>query len=49
MTWEEWVLIGLIIYAVCDIGASLWAACFAEKVVAQAIVEEEIEREGKEE
>lgn len=40
MSWEDWVLIFLAIYAVGDIFASLYAACLAEKVL-----EDEIEKE----
>lgn len=40
MTWEEWVLIFLAVYAAGDIIASIYAAWFAEKVL-----EDEIEKD----
>lgn len=44
MTWEDWVLIFLAIYAVGDVLASLYTAYFAEDLVAEAIAEEETKR-----
>lgn len=44
-TWEDWVLIFLAIYAVGDVIASIYTAYFAEKVVADSIIEEEIQKE----
>ena len=44
MTWEDWVLVFLAIYAVGDIIAALYTAYFAEKIVTDTI----IDGEGKE-
>jgi len=41
MTWEDWVLIFLAIYAVGDVIASLYSAYFAEKIVTDSIIDEE--------
>lgn len=44
MSWEEWVLIFLAVYAVGDICASVYTAYFAKKVVVKEIEAEEAER-----
>ena len=49
MTWEDWILIGLAVYAVYDVFASLWAACFAEKIIVESIAEQEIKQAEKKE